>query len=329
MTRRVVVTSPLPGGALELLGAAHDVTLLGSEAAPTAAELGAALRDADALLCMLTDPVPREAIAAAPRLRVIGNCAVGYDNIDVAAATEHGVQVVNTPNVLTDATADLAWALLLAAARRIAEADRFVRAGRFAGWRLDLLLGRPLRGRTLGIAGMGRIGSAVAERARGFGLSVIYTGRHRLDPAEESRLEARYVDKAHLLAESDFLSLSLPGGAATRHWLDSAAIAALKPGAVVVNTGRGSTIDEAALAGALESGHIAAAGLDVFEREPEVEPRLLALDNVVLAPHIGSATDETRSAMARAVAEDIVRVLAGQAPHYPVNSPARSSAGAP
>jgi glyoxylate reductase len=325
VSRRIVVTSPLPGGALELLRTRHDVDLLGGEAAPNAHELHSAMGDADALLCMLTDPVPREAIAAARRLQVIGNCAVGYDNIDVAAATEHGVQVVNTPNVLTDATADLAWALLLAAARRIAEADRFVRAGRFHGWRLDLLLGRPLRGRTLGIAGMGRIGSAIAERARGFGLAVLYTQRHRLDAAAETRLGARYVGKAELLAQSDFLSLCLPGGPATRRWLDRDAISALRPGAVVVNTGRGSTLDEAALADALERGHIAAAGLDVFEREPVVEPRLLALDNVVLAPHIGSATDETRSAMARAVAEDILRVLAGEAPHNPVNSPARSA----
>jgi lactate dehydrogenase-like 2-hydroxyacid dehydrogenase len=172
---------------------------------------------------------------------------------------------------------------------------------------------------------MGRIGSAIAERARGFGLAVLYTQRHRLDAAAETRLGARYVGKAELLAQSDFLSLCLPGGPATRRWLDRDAISALRPGAVVVNTGRGSTLDEAALADALERGHIAAAGLDVFEREPVVEPRLLALDNVVLAPHIGSATDETRSAMARAVAEDILRVLAGEAPHNPVNSPARSA----
>ncbi len=324
--RRIVVTSPLPGGALDALRAAHNVVVLGTASAgPTPAQLHSAMRDADALLCMLTDPVPREAIASSGRLRVIGNCAVGYDNIDVPAATELGVQVVNTPNVLTDATADLAWALLLAAARRIAEADRFVRARRFRGWRLDLLLGRPLRGRTLGIAGMGRIGRAIAERAQGFGLLVLYTQRHQLDPAEEERLGARYVDKSTLLASSDFLALSLPASPETRHWLDRTAIALLEPGAVVVNTGRGSTVDEAALAEALESGQIAAAGLDVFEREPEIDARLLALDNVVLAPHIGSATDETRSAMAQAVAGDILRVLAGQAPEHPVNRPARSS----
>lgn len=322
--RRIVATSPLPGGALDLLAEKHEIVLLGgADTGPTTTELHAAMRDADALLCMLTDAVPREAIAAAPRLVVIGNCAVGYDNIDVAAATEHGVQVVNTPNVLTDATADLAWALLLAAARRIAEADRFVRAGRFCGWRLDLLPGRPLRGRTLGIAGMGRIGRAIAERAAGFGLSVIYTQRHRLDAAEETRLGARYVDKPALLAESDFLSLNLPGGWATRRWLDRAALSALKPGAVVVNTGRGSTVDEGALAEALESGRVAAAGLDVFEQEPAIDPRLLSLDNVVLSPHIGSATDETRSAMARAVAGDILRVLAGETPRHPVNQLAR------
>lgn len=317
--RRIVVTSPLPGDALDLLRARHEVSLIGSQdSAPTAAELASAVRDADALLCMLTDRVSRQVIDGASRLSVIGNCAVGYDNIDVAAAAERRIQVVNTPNVLTDATADLAWGLLLAAARRIVEADRFVRSGRFSGWRLDLMLGRPLRGRTLGIAGMGRIGSAIAERARGFGLTLLYTQRHRLDAAEEARLGARYVDKAELIAASDFLALSLPGGPATRHWLDRTAIDALRPGAVVINTGRGSTLDEAALAEALESGRVAAAGLDVFEREPEIEQRLLALENVVLTPHIGSATDETRAAMARAVAEDILRVLAGQAPQNPV-----------
>ncbi len=320
--RRIVVTSPLPGDALELLRARHEVSLIGErDSGPTAAELGAALRDATALLCMLTDRVSRQVIAGAPRLRVIGNCAVGYDNIDVAAATEHGVQVVNTPNVLTDATADLAWGLLLAAARRIPEGDRFVRAGRFSGWRLDLMLGRPLRGRTLGIAGLGRIGRAIAERACGFGLTLLYTQRHRLDADEEAQLAARYVDKAELLAASDFLVLSLPGGPSTRHWLDRPAIGALKQGAVVVNTGRGSTLDEAALAEAVESGHLAAAGLDVYEREPEIEERLLRLEDVVLTPHIGSATDETRAAMARAVAEDILRVLAGKNPHNPVNQP--------
>ncbi len=316
---RVLVSSELAGGALELL-AGHDVVLASRDGSHTPEHFRALLRDADAVLAMLTDPLPRATIEAAPRLRVIGNHAVGYDNIDVGAATERGVQVVNTPDVLTDATADFAFALLLAAARRVVEGDRLVRGGAFHGWRPKLLLGRPVAGKTLGVVGMGRIGSAVARRAQGFGMRILYHQRERLPVRREAALGATFVDKATLLGDSDFVSLHLPGDASTRHWLDRASIATLKDGAVVVNTGRGICVDETALADALASGRIAA-GLDVFEHEPTIEPRLLALDNVVLAPHIGSATDDTRAAMARAVASDIARVLAGEAPESPVNRP--------
>jgi glyoxylate reductase len=220
--------------------------------------------------------------------------------------------------VLTDATADLAWALLLAAARRLGEGDALVRAGRFHGWRVDMLLGRPVHGRTLGIIGLGRIGSAVARRARGFDMRVLYTGRLRASAELEAELGARFVGKAELLQNSDFVSVHLPLTADTRHYLDRAALFSMKPGAVVVNTGRGPVIDEGALAEAVASGHVFAAGLDVFEREPEIAPSLLEQQRVVLAPHIGSATDETRSAMARAVAADVARVLRGEAPLNPV-----------
>jgi glyoxylate reductase len=315
---KVVVTWPLPGDALDLL-TGHEIELLGNREPVTADRLRAAVGDADALLCMLTDPISRSLLAAAPRLRVVGVCAVGYDNVDVAAATELGIQVCNTPNVLTEATADLAWALLLAAARRLVEADAFVRAGRFDGWRIDMLLGRPVHGQSLGIVGLGRIGSAVARRARGFDMRVTYTGRRRVPAEREAELGVRFVDKAELLRDSDFISVHLPLSAETHHYLDRAALFAMKPGAVVINTSRGPIIDEVALAEAVASGHLFATGLDVFEREPAVDPQLLEQDRAVLTPHIGSATDETRAAMASAVAADIARVLRGEAPQNPVN----------
>jgi glyoxylate reductase len=315
---RVVVTWPLPGSALDSL-AGHEVEVLDSREPVTADRLRAAVPDADGLICMLTDTISRSLLEAAPRLRVVGVCAVGYDNVDVAAATELGIQVCNTPNVLTEATADLTWALLLAAARRLGEADALVRGGRFQGWRLDMLLGQPVYGRTLGIVGLGRIGSAVARRARGFDMRVIYTGRRRVPAERENELGVRFVDKRELLRESDFISVHVPLTPETRHFLDREALSAMKPGAVIVNTSRGPVIDEAALAEAIASGHLFAAGLDVFEREPAVEPRLLELRRAVLAPHIGSATGDTRAAMAGAVAADVARVLRGEAPHNPVN----------
>jgi glyoxylate reductase len=317
---RVVVTSQLPGAALELLAARHETIVLSPDGRVARSELERALADAEGLLCLLTNPVDRGLIAKAPRLRVIGNCAVGYDNIDVAAATERGIVVSNTPNVLTEATADFAWALLMAAARRVVEADRFVRAGRFHGWELGLLLGRPVHATTLGIVGLGRIGSAVARRASGFSMRVLYAQPRRAAPELEQELGASFVPLEALLRDSDFVSLHVPLSSATRHLIDRAALARMKPTAVLVNTSRGPLVDEAALAEALAAGRLAGAGLDVFEREPEVPPELVSLENVVLAPHIASATDETRAAMARSVAEDIVRVLAGQRPRSAVNA---------
>jgi glyoxylate reductase len=263
---------------------------------------------------MLTDRVDGDVLRAARSLRVVGNCAVGYDNVDVAAARERGIVVVHTPNVLTDATADFAWALLLAASRRVVEADRFVREGRFTGWRLELLLGRELAGRTLGIVGLGRIGAAVARRARGFGLRVLYTQRTRASVELERDLAAELVSFDELVQQSDFVSIHVPLSEATHHLFDRNALARLKPDAIVVNTSRGAVIDEAALVEVLREHRIAGAGLDVFEREPELHPGLLELDNVVLSPHVASSTEATRATMARAVAEDILRVLRGEAP---------------
>lgn len=320
---RVVVTCALPGGALDLLRARADVVVT-SEAGGTPPEvLASAVKDADGLLSVLTDQVTRELLESAPRLRVVGTCAVGYDNVDVAAATALGIQVCNTPSVLTEATADLAWALLMATARRLGEADRHVRSGAFQRWELGLLLGKSVHGSTLGILGCGRIGQAVARRARGFDMAVLYAQRHRLPEKHERALGARHVPLATLLEQSDFVSVHLPLTPETHHLLDAAALARMKPDAVLVNTARGPIIDEAALAAALAGDHLAGAGLDVFEHEPRVHPGLLASSRVVLAPHIGSATSSTRIAMAEAVAADVLRVLDGGAPANGVNAPAR------
>jgi D-3-phosphoglycerate dehydrogenase len=318
MKQKVVVTSELPGGALELLSDC-DVVQLASDGHVPQAELGRALGDANGLLCLLTNRITRSLIEAAPRLRVIGVCAVGYDNVDVAAASERGIVVCNTPNVLTEATADFTWALLLAAARRVAEADRYVRAGHFRGWELGLFLGRPVHASTLGIVGLGRIGSAVARRARGFGMRVVYHQRRRASLDLERELEVSFAALDELLTESDFVSLHVPLSAQSVHLIGARELALMKADAVLINTSRGALLDESALVEALVAGRLGAAALDVFEREPELEPRLVALENVVLAPHIASATRETRSAMARSVAEDVARVLGGREPRSRVN----------
>jgi glyoxylate reductase len=239
---------------------------------------------------------------------------VGYDTVDLAAAKRHEVLVTNTPGVLTDATADFAFTLLLASARRVVEADRFVRAGRFTGWMMMDFLGGDLAGRTLGIAGFGRIGQAVARRGRAFGLQVLYQDEYPAPAALEDELGARRVDKQTLLAQSDYLSLHVPLLPATRHYVGAAELATMKRTAYLINTARGPVVDEAALARALRAGELAGAGLDVYEREPEVHPDLLGLDNVVLAPHIASATVETRTKMALIAAENAIAAVQGHVP---------------
>ena len=299
---------------MEVLGTGGDVP---------AARLAEAASTADGLITLLTDRVTRALLESAPRLRVVGNFAVGYDNVDVPAATELGVQVCNTPNVLTEATADLAFSLLLAAARRIVEADRYVRQGAFRKWDPGRFLGRAVSGTTLGIVGFGRIGKAVARRGLGFGMRILYTGPRRAAPDAERALAAEFVDKETLLRSSDFVSLHAPLTDETRHLIDRAALALVKPGSVLVNTARGALVDETALADALASGPLGAAALDVFEHEPDVVPALRGLDNVVLAPHIGSATLETRIRMADAITADVLGVLMGEPPKSPVNHPQR------
>lgn len=274
---------------------------------------------ADGLLCLLTDRVDDELLDAAPRLAVVANMAVGYDNVDVAAATSRGVPVTNTPGVLTETTADLTFALILAAARRIVEGDAMVRAGRWRSWGPMLLLGCDVHGATLGVVGMGRIGRAVAARGRGFGMSILYTDVERLEQVE-AELGARYCTLDELLRRSDFVTLHVPLTGATTHLIGAAELALMKPTAVLVNTSRGPVIDEAALVAALEAGRLGGAALDVMEREP-VGPGhpLLSAPRMLLTPHIASASVATRTRMATMAAENLVAALHGRRPPNLVN----------
>jgi glyoxylate reductase len=278
----------------------------------------------EAIVTLLDLRVDEALLSRLPRLRAVCNVAVGYDNIDVPAATRRGVWVTNTPDVLTGATADLAWALLLAAARRVAEGDRFVRAGRWKRWDWTMLRGVDVHGKTLGIVGAGRIGQAVGRRAVGFSMQVLYASRER-KPGFERETGARRVPLDRLLRESDFVSIHLALTSETRGLIGARELGLMKPTAILVNTARGPIVDEAALVRALRSGGIRAAGLDVFEREPAVHPGLLRLENVVLCPHIGSATDETRRAMYETALRNLAAILAGRRPPHPVNRPSRRS----
>jgi glyoxylate reductase len=310
---RIVVTRGLPEPALRALrDSGADVWVSPEDRALSAAELHAAARGADALVTMLHDGVDDDLLAAAgPQLRVVANVAVGYDNVDLDAARRHGVTITNTPGVLTDATADLAIALLLAITRRLGEGERRIRSGVPWAWSIDFMLGRGLRGKTLGIVGYGEIGRATAARARAFGMEVIHTRRSA--GAAPGR-----VGLDELLERSHAVSLHCPLTPETRHLIDADALARMRGDAYLVNTARGPIVDEAALAAALREGAIAGAALDVFEHEPEVHPDLVVLDNVVLVPHLGSATLETRTAMAELAAANAIAVLAGDEPPTPV-----------
>lgn len=271
------------------------------------------------LLATGSERVDAALLAANPQLRVVANMAVGFDNLDVAAMTACGVVATNTPDVLTETTADFGFALLMATARRVTESERWLRDGRWTRWRFDLFNGAEVHGATLGILGMGRIGQAIARRgACGFGMKVIYHNRSRLAAQVEAALGARWVDKAELLAESDHLVLVLPHTVQNHHAIGAAELAAMKPGATLVNIARGGIVDDQALARALRDGPLAAAGLDVFEGEPAVCPALLARANTVLTPHIASATDRTRRAMAECAADNLIAVLSGGRPATPV-----------
>lgn len=320
MPGRVLITQPIPEPGPSLIRAAADEVVANTEDRVfSAAELREKVVGCDAVLCLLTDPIDASVLeaAAASGCRVFSNMAVGYNNVDVAAATRLGILVTNTPGVLTEATADLAWALILAVSRRVVEGDQEMRSGRFPGWGPMYMLGGDVSGRTLGLVGPGRIATAVAERARGFGMPLLYFGR-RVSPALDA-LGARKVPLETLLAESDFVSLHVPLSPETRHLIDARALARMKPTAYLINTARGPVVDEAALVEALKAGRIAGAGLDVYEDEPKMASGLASCTNAVLLPHLGSATHATRGAMSRIAAENLVAVLEGRRPAHPVN----------
>ncbi|MGQ1838240.1 2-hydroxyacid dehydrogenase [Kocuria turfanensis] len=316
---RVVVTGRVPDAAIEKLRAEHEVDAWPGPESIDREELLRRVAGADAVVSLLTERIDAELLdAAGPQLKVVANVAVGYDNIDVPACTERGVVATNTPGVLTEATADIALGLILMATRRLGEGERLIRSGQAWKWGMFFLLGSSLQGKTLGVVGMGGIGQATARRARAFGMEIVYQSRREIDPAIAAELGARRVDLEELLAVSDVVSLHCPYGPATHHLIGAEQLAAMKDSAYLVNTARGPIVDEAALASALREGRIAGAGLDVFEHEPQVHPELLELDNVVLVPHLGSATVETRTAMAVLAADNVLAVLGGQRPPTPI-----------
>jgi len=300
---KVLLTRRIPSSVLSRLQALCDVDLYEGPSAIPADELKRRVADKQALISVLTDRVTPELLDAAPNLRIVSNIAVGYENIDVAAATARGVIVTNTPDVLTEAVAEFTWALILAAARRVVEGDRLIRRNGWKGWALDFMLGTELRGKQLGIIGSGRIGRAVASKAQAFGMTVLFGQRTALD---------------QLLVTSDVISLHVPGGPATRNLIDRKTFARMKRSAIFVNTARGSVVDEEALIWALKERLIAAAALDVFENEPHVREELMTMENVVLAPHLGSATRETRTAMIDLAVSNVLAVAAGDPPITPV-----------
>jgi D-3-phosphoglycerate dehydrogenase len=319
---KVYVTRMLPGKALDVLRETCDVEVNPKDEAIPYDELIEKVKNRDGIITLLTDKIDANLIKIAsegnPPLRVIANYAVGYDNIDVATATKHSIFVSNTPGVLTNATADIAWALMFAIARRIPEAEKFLRAGKFKGWSPTLFLGADIYGKTLGIIGVGRIGAAVASRAKGFNMKVLYYDIRNNKEIDD--MGAQKVDMDTLLRESDFISVHVPLMPETHHLIGKRNLSMMKPTAYLINTSRGPVVDEAALAEALKNKVIAGAGLDVFEEEPKVHPDLLELDNVVIVPHIASATVETRSNMAMMAVENVIAVLNGKRPPNAVNS---------
>ena len=317
MPQKVLVTREIPSAGLRLLRD-FDVTVV-SESPPDHGELLEAVRGAAGILPTVTEKMDAEVMdAAGDGLKVIANMAVGYDNVDLDAAGERNVVVTNTPEVLNETTADTAFMLLLAAARRLGEAERLLRSGGWDAWGPMQLTGPDVWGKKLGVVGFGRIGQAVARRARGFDMEVLYHDQYRNESAEKET-GVRYVELDELLRTCDFISVHTPLTDETHHLIGPKELGRMKPTAVLVNTSRGPVVDEAALADALAAGRIFAAGLDVYENEPEVHPKLLELENVVLAPHIGSASVETRDRMAVLAAENIVAVLSGEEPKTPVN----------
>ena len=318
MKPNIFVTRPLPAKAIALLAAHAEVEVYPQDSPMPRERLVEACRDVDGLLVAGTR-VTEEILSAAPKLRAVSTASVGYDNIDVAACTARRIPVTNTPGVLEETTADLTFALLLAVARRVAEGDRYVREGGWHEWQWGLLHGADVHHKTLGLYGFGHIGQAVARRGRGFSMRILYYARHRVAESIEREVEACHADRDTLLRESDFVSLHIPLTPETTHAIHARELSLMKPGAFLINASRGKVVDEEALVAALEKKQIAGAGLDVFEHEPKVNPKLLTMPNVVLAPHVGSATGETRLKMAMLAAESLISLLEGRRPPNVVN----------
>jgi glyoxylate reductase len=319
MPEKVFISNTLPEESRRLIPRDFSVDYHDSDLPLPKSELLARLKGASGLVCQIVTTVDDEVLAGgAPTLKVVANVAVGYNNIDVGAARRRGVVVTNTPDVLTETTADFAWALLMATARRVVEADHYARSGQWKAWKWDLLWGMDIHGKTLGIVGFGRIGRAVARRATGFGMRILYQDALRADAAAERELRATAVDLDTLLREADFVTIHTPLMPETRHLIDETALRKMKRTAILINAARGPIVDEAAVVRGLTEGWIAGAGLDVFEEEPKIHPGLSPLRNAVLAPHIASASHETRLAMATLAVRNCLAVLQGRPPLTPV-----------
>ncbi|MFK8114248.1 MAG: 2-hydroxyacid dehydrogenase, partial [Rubripirellula sp.] len=316
---RIFLTRELPPESMAMLQENSLLTMNHEDRYLSKDEILAGLRDVDGLLCLLTDTIDDDILAANANLKVVANFAVGFNNIDVPAATRRRIPVTNTPGVLTDTTADMAWALLMAAARRVAEGDRFVRTRAWQGWGPLQFLGGDVTGATLGMIGLGRIGKAVVRRAKGFDMNVVYWNRTRLSAEEEQALGVTYADKEEVLRISDFVSVHVALNAETRHLIGAEELALMKPTAAIINTARGPVIDEKALVAALRDGGIASAGLDVYENEPLLESELYDLPNAVLAPHLGSGTIGTRTKMGNMAVQNCLAACRGERPPNLVN----------
>jgi len=321
---KVFITRPLPAVAVQRIAQSCEVSMNPQDIRLTPQEMIAACREVEGVVTSST-PIGADVVEQAPRLRVVSAVAVGYDIIDLDACTRRGVLVTNTPGVVTEATADLSFGLLMCVARRLVEADRFVREGHWKFWEFGCMWGTDLSGKTLGVYGFGRIGQAVARRARGFNMRIIYHSIDRPTPEQERELGAQFVDRDTLLREADFLTIHVPLAPDTHHLVGAAQLALMKPTAFLINSSRGKVVEEAALVEALQSKRIAGAGLDVFEFEPKIHPALFTMPNVVMTPHMGTSTGETRTAMALMAADNLLAALAGQRPANLVNTEAWKS----
>jgi glyoxylate reductase len=316
---KVFLTRLLPPKAMEQLNLFFDISYNPKDRQLTRKEIIIGASGKEGLITMLSDPIGKAVIQQCASLKIIANYAVGYNNIDLEAATARKIIVTNTPGVLTETTADLAWALILAVGRRLVEGDQLVRSGRWKGWAPTQLLGQDIHGKTLGIVGMGRIGREVAKRAQGFSMQILYHSHKPIEPVKERKLKAQFVPLQQLLTSSDYLTLHVPLSTQTHHMIGKQQLLAMKPTAYLINTSRGAVVDEKALIELLHQGRIAGAGLDVFENEPRIPAKLLRLKNVVVLPHIGSASTETRTRMGLMVAENLKAVSKGRTPPHQVN----------